>query len=414
MADTSPEAGDGTAVPPQKGDAPPRSPAELSSPDWKESVRRAAKEFKTDKATLVSAGMAFYWFLAVFPAVIAAVGILGLVNAGPDAVANIQKAINSTLPGSASDVLKGAVTNASKASGGSSLLATVIGLVLVLSSASAGFVALQRGMDVAYDVEEERKLVASRLRALLLIAITAVLGGIATALIVFGKPLGSGIGDHLPLGSGSVFVVVWTVLRWALGLGALSVLFACYYTFGPNRQSPRFSWVSPGGILATVVWLLASLGFSFYVSSLGDYNKNYGSLSGVVVLLLWLYLSAIAVVAGAELNAEIERQGDRRRRKEGRRRRRDKGGEKAHGRAPAAPHAAARGPAPAPSGAGRAPRTEPARRQERRPTDVPPTDPPPSPEPVAPGFSSRAAQDAWLSYGRSGPAEGDRSPNGRS
>ncbi|MGI9034084.1 MAG: YihY/virulence factor BrkB family protein [Acidimicrobiales bacterium] len=378
-----------TALPPQKDDSPPRSPAELSSPDWKESARRAAKEFKTDKATLVSAGMAFYWFLAVFPAVIAAVGILGLVNAGPKAVADIQKAISTTLPGDAAKVLGSAVGNAANASGGSSLIATAIGLVLALSSASAGMVALQRGMDVAYDVTEERKLVAARLRALVLIAITAILGGVATTLIVFGKPLGSGIGNHLPLGTGSAFVVVWTVLRWGLGLAALSMLFASFYTFGPNRDSPRFSWVSPGGILAMVVWLLASVGFSFYVSSLGDYNKNYGSLSGVVVLLLWLYLSAIAVVAGAELNAELERQGERR----GRTGRGGRGPRGGHNKAQAStPHA----------GADRAPSSVVVSARAQ------PGDGPASEGQQAAGPSPRSTQDAWLSYGRSEPPE----PNG--
>lgn len=309
-----------------RGDAAPSSPAELTTLDWKQSVKRTGKEFKDDRATLVSAGMAFYWFLAVFPAVIAAVGFLGLVHAGPSVVADIQKAIGTALPGSAADVLKQAVASASHQSRGGSLIAAVVGLVVALSSASAGMVALQKGMDVAYDVAKERKLIAARLRALVLILVTAVLGGVATALIVFGQPLGRGIGDHLPLGTGGVFVVVWTLLRWALGLGALSLLFACYYTFGPNRESPKFVWVSPGGLVSTVVWLLASLGFSFYVSAVGNnsYFKTYGSLTGVVVLMLWLYLSAIAVMAGAELNAQLERQGHLRRKKE-RRSDRDRG-----------------------------------------------------------------------------------------
>lgn len=317
---TSPPAVGETPVPPQTTSAPPRSPTDLSPPDWKESVRRAVKEFKTDRATLVSAGMAFYWFLAVFPAVIAAVGILGLVRAGAGPVKDIQRAISTALPGDAATVLKAAIDNAAKGSLGSSLVATVIGLVLALSSASAGMVALQRGMDVAYDVEEERKLVGARLRGLVLMVVAVVLGGVATAFIVFGQPLGDGLGSHLPFGTGTVFVVVWTVVRWALGLAALSVLFACFYTFGPNRKAPRFAWVSAGGILATLVWLLASLGFSIYVSSIGSYVKTYGSLTGVVVLMLWLYLSAIAVMAGAELNAELERQGDRRRDDGGQRR----------------------------------------------------------------------------------------------
>ncbi|MFN2608487.1 MAG: YhjD/YihY/BrkB family envelope integrity protein [Acidimicrobiales bacterium] len=434
-----------TPVPSQTSTSSPRSPAQLSGPDWKQSVRRAAHEFKTDKATLVSAGMAFYWFLAVFPAIIAAVGVLGLAHAGPSVVADIQRAIRSALPGSASDALVGAVKGASDKSSRGSLLATLIGLVLALSSASAGMVALQRGMDVAYDVAEERTLVAARLRALLLMALAAVLGGVATTLIVFGKPLGNGLGDHLPLGTGSVFVVVWTILRWVLGLGALSLLFASFYTFGPNRRSPRFAWVSPGGILATLVWLAGSLAFSFYVTSLNSYNKVYGSFSGVVVLLLWLYLSALAVVAGAELNAELERQGDHRRKRHRRRARHrdadaattahsgdaDRGDSAAPTRSAApsrreapAPRAQepapgattpvppAQGPPPPPRGAEasaaaagptRAPAPAPGSERVPAPTDV-------SRAGVPAGSSpDRSAQDAWLSYGRAGtaaPADG--------
>ncbi|MDQ3898684.1 MAG: YihY/virulence factor BrkB family protein, partial [Actinomycetota bacterium] len=300
-------------------DGPPTSPAQLDAPDWKESLKRAVQEFKTDRGTLIAAGMGFYWFLAVFPALIAAVGIIGLVNLTPSLVADIQKAITTALPGSAARILADAVKNATDRSSGSSVVATVIGLAVALWSASSGMVALQAGMDVAYDVEEDRKLVKKRGIALLLIGAAAILGGIASALIVFGKPLGQGLGipDSAP------FVVLWTVVRWVLGLATLSVLFACFYYFGPNREKPRWTWISPGGVVATVIWLLASLAFSFYVSSFSSYAETYGSFTGVVVLLLWLYLSAIAIVVGAEMNAELERQGEvkRRERRGGRRRR---------------------------------------------------------------------------------------------
>src|SRR5215210_3321206 len=299
-------------------DGPPTSPAGLDAPDWKESLKRAVKEFKADRGTLIAAGMGFYWFLAVFPALIAAVGVIGLLHLSDSLVANIQDAIRTTLPGNAADILANAVKDAGAKSRGSSVVATVIGLAIALWSASSGMVALQAGMDVAYDVEDERKLVKKRGLALLLIAAAGVLGGVASALIVFGKPLGQGLGipDSTP------FVVLWTVVRWVLGLGTLSVLFALFYYFGPNREKPHWAWSSPGGIVATVIWLLASLAFSFYVSSFSSYNETYGSFSGVVVLLLWLYLSAIAIVVGAELNAELERQGERKRRgRRGRRRR---------------------------------------------------------------------------------------------
>ncbi len=379
-------------VPPQTAEAgPPTSPTELGPPGLKVSLQRAVKEFKVDRGSLVAAGMAFYWFLAVFPAIIAAVGILGLVTIGPDTVASIKEAIGTTLPSDAAKTLQSTVDRATEAKGGSGLLATVFGLALALWGASAGMVALQRGLDVAYDVEEERKLVSARARAMVLILLTVVLGGVATVLIVFGAPLGESIEDNLPFG-GAQFVILWTIARWLLGLAALSILFAGYYALGPNREKPRWTWVSPGGILATIVWLLASLGFSLYVTSVGDLGEKYGSLSGVVALLLWLYLSALAVILGAELNAELERQGDieRRERRGGRRRRAADDRTLRQAPSPAAPpEADPRHSDPSPA--------------DSSPADASPADPPSSdspPEPAPAHTAPRSAQDAWLSYGR--------------
>ncbi len=301
-------------IPPQRGgNGEPESPFELSPPDWKESLRRAIREFKADRGALVSAGMGFYWFLAIFPALLAAVGFIGLVNASAEFIESISKAISSTLPGDAARVLNEALDRAARESGGSSVAAALVGTGLALWSASAGMVALQTGLDVVYDVPEERPFLKKRMRAFALIVVTALLGGVATALIVFGQPLGDALSENLPFGGGA-FTVLWTVGRWVLGFAALSSLFAAYYYLGPNRGSPRWAWLSPGGVVATAIWLAASLAFSFYVSSVGNYAETYGSFTGVVLLLLWLYLSAIAVVLGGEINAELERQGEHRRR----------------------------------------------------------------------------------------------------
>ena len=295
------------AVPPQTGDGEQaESPLELSPPDWRESLRRAVKEFKDDRASTISAGMAFYWFLAVFPSLLALVGLMGLFNAGQAATETISGGVRAALPGDAAKVLTDALAKAGAQSDGAAVVATLVGLGLALWSASAGMVAMQVGLDVAYDVEQDRKFVKKRAVALLLLVVTAVLGGAATVLVVFGQPVGDAIRDNLPLGG--AFVAVWTVARWVLALGALMVLFAAFYYVAPNRESPRWAWVSPGGALAALIWLAASLGFSFYVSSFGSYAETYGSLAGVVVLMLWLYLSALAVMIGGELNAELERQ----------------------------------------------------------------------------------------------------------
>ena len=285
----------------------PDSPAQVPAAGWREVLRRTGREMVADRITIIAAGVAFYWFLAIFPLLFAAIGLLDVVNASPATADTVNDAISRALPGDAATILTSAVTQAQTRASAGGLTALLIGVALALWSASSGMAATQVGLDVAYDVPQDRRFVKKRLIGFALLLAALVLGGVGVALLIFGEPVSAFIADHLPLGDSASWL--WTLARWGITLLAVTLLFAVFYWIGPNRQPPNWTWLSPGGLLATALWVLASLGFSLYVSSFGgSYAKTYGALAGVVVLILWLYLSALAVLVGAELNGELERQ----------------------------------------------------------------------------------------------------------
>jgi membrane protein len=183
----------------------------------------------------------------------------------------------------------------------------VIAGVVALWSATSGMVTVEEGLDMAYELSMDRSFTAKRLRALPLLLAAAVLGGGASALIVFGQAIGESLKGALPFGEG-VFLVGWTIARWIVALVLVDLLLSVLYYVAPNRPRPQWQWVSPGAIIGTVLWAAVSFAFSLYTTVSGSYSRTYGAFAGVAILIFWLYLTGLAILLGGEINAAVERQ----------------------------------------------------------------------------------------------------------
>ena len=278
-----------------------RKPTEIPARGWQQILARAWAENKVDNMPVIAGGVAFFGFLAAFPALIAMISIYGLV-ASPATVTRQVDQLSSSLPRSAHALIAEQLRNLTSHSGGALTLGLVLSILGALWSASGGVGNLITAVNVAYDETETRGFVRLRLTSLAL-----TLGAIVFVLLTFGLvAVVPAVLDALPLGV--VGTVLAQVIRWVLLLGVMAGSLAVLYRVAPDRDAPRFRWVSLGSVVVTVVWALVSLLFSFYVNNFGSYDKTYGAIAGVIVLMLWLYLTCYLVLLGAEINAETEHQ----------------------------------------------------------------------------------------------------------
>ena len=275
------------------------TPQEIPAKGWKDIAKRTLKEVKADQVPLLGAGVAFYVLLALFPAIIAGVSIYGLV-ADPQTVRDQINQLTNMLSPETAKLVGIQLEQVTSSAGGALGLATVLGILTALWSASSGMKALITGVNLAYDETEGRKFVKLRGLSILMTLGAMVLLAVALALIV-GFPA---VPDSWPT------PLQWTaaILRFVLLAALLMAGLAALYRYAPDRDKPMWSWASPGSVVATVLWVLASVGFSVYVNAFGNYNKTYGALAGIIILMFWLYLTAFVVLVGAELNAEMELQ----------------------------------------------------------------------------------------------------------
>lgn len=276
------------------------TPTQIPPRGWWQVIKRAFKESGADNVPMLAGGVAFFAFLALFPALIAALTLYGLI-ADPAQVSQQMDSLSGALPAEASQIITEQLTAVTGGSNGALTVGLVVSLLAALWSTSGATSNVIKAVNLAYD-EETRGAVKLRLTALGLTigAIVFVLAALALVAVV---PV---MLDQFGLGTPGR--VIAQIVRWILLIGMVIVGLAVVYRMAPNRQDARFRWVSPGALVAAVLWILGSVAFSLYVSFFGSYNKTNGALAGVIVLMLWLYLTSYIVLLGAEINAEAERQ----------------------------------------------------------------------------------------------------------
>ena len=280
----------------------PSGPQRLGLHEWRDALVRSGKEFLGDDAMGLAQQIAYSSLLAFFPAVIFLVGLLGLVDAYDD----LKTFLDPVAPGAVMDTVD--TIQESSRSNAASFTAFVLGAAGALWAASGAMGAIIKAVNRAYDRVETRPFWRVRLTAIFLVVMTGLVMAALFLLIVFGGPLGEAIADRAHLGT--AFDVIWGVFRWPIAFVAILLFFALVYYLAPDKSHRNWKWLTPGSLVGSLLWLALSGLFALYTSFSDSYDRTYGSLAAGIVLLLWLNYSAMALLFGAELNAELDRQAD--------------------------------------------------------------------------------------------------------
>lgn len=282
----------------------PDSPTDLSAQSWKGVAKRTVSEFMDDHGLDYAAALTYFGVLAIFPAALALTSLVGLVG-NPQKTTDALLGVVDTLgPASATDTFSGPIRTLAEQQTAAGF-ALVIGLATALWSASAYVSAFSRAANVVYEVEEGRPFYKLRPLQILVTLVCIILVALVAFALVLTGPLAEAAGEAV--GLGSTAVTVWSIAKWPVLALVVSFIFALLYYSAPNVQQPRFRWFTAGGALALVVWVAASAAFALYVANFGSFNKTYGSLAAVIIFLMWLWISNIALLLGAQFNAELER-----------------------------------------------------------------------------------------------------------
>jgi membrane protein len=272
---------------------------------WRAVLASARLHMKTDRVNVAAQAFAYRWFLSIFPTIIALLGVASLVTVPQSVVIDLIHGVTRALPSGASDVFTKAITHATRQPT-RDLFATILASLVAIWSAVSGMVVVQQGLDVAYGLPTDRSFLGKRALGVVLLVGAILLGGAASALVVFGAPIGKAI-KTTSIFSGDAFSGGWTTLRWIIALVFINLLFTMFYNVAPNRPHVKWRWTSAGALVATFLWALVSLAFSLYTTDFSSYSKTYGAFAGVAILIFWLYLTGLAILLGGEINGAIER-----------------------------------------------------------------------------------------------------------